>query len=92
MKELFWQGIAPGDASNPRTVYSAELTIAGHTVRAGAPQVVLPPHVRLTPLVDDRPHWIVTADGQRFLLRQPDGRPRPAVQVILNWKDQLTER
>ena len=92
MKELLWQGIAPGDPSNPRTVSSAELTFAGNTVRAGTPQVALPRHVRLAPLVDDCSHWTITADGQRFLLRQPDGRPGPAVKVILNWMDQLGGR
>jgi len=33
--------------------------------------------------------WDVSADGQRFLLRQPSGAPGPPINVILNWPGTL---
>ena len=62
----------------------------GNIVRAEPPSV-LPPNFTIASLVDSRAHFTMTPDAQRFLIRQSDGDPRPAVQVILNWKDALTE-
>jgi Tol biopolymer transport system component len=83
--ELLWATPSP---SNPslETVYSADLTFVGNAVRATTPKPVFPPHVNFASLIDNRPHWTVAADGQRFLLRQADGLPGPAVKVILNWQ------
>jgi hypothetical protein len=66
-------------------LYSAELTFAGNSVRASAPRRMFPPPVRFAALIDNRRHWAVAPDGERFLLRQVEGLPGPAVQVILNW-------
>jgi hypothetical protein len=49
----------------------------------------LPAHVRISALVDSRSHYAVNPDGQRFLLRQADGVPGPAVRMILNWPAML---
>ena len=48
---------------------------------------MLPPNFTIASLVDSRAHFTMTPDAQRFLIRQSDGDPRPAVQVILNWQD-----
>jgi hypothetical protein len=59
-------------------------------VRSSGAKALLPAHVRLSPLTDNRPHYAVAPDGQRFLLRQADGLPGPAVKMILNWPALLT--
>jgi Tol biopolymer transport system component len=83
-RELFW--MAPSAGRFPLdTLFSAELTFHGNTVRSMGPRSLLPPHVRIAPLVDSRSHYAVAPDGQRFLLRQADGLPGPAVKMILNW-------
>ena len=37
-------------------------------------------------LADDRTHYDASADGKRFLVRQPAGPAGPAIKVIRNWK------
>ena len=83
-RELFWMGPSAGNFPFD-TLFSADLTIDGATVRSAGAKPVLPAHVRMSPLTDSRSHFAVTGDGQRFLLRQADGLPGPAVKMILNW-------
>jgi hypothetical protein len=83
-RELFWMG--PHAGSFPLdTLFSTELTFEGNTIRSAGPRALLPPHVRISGLVDSRSHYALGPDGQRFLLRQADGVPGPAVKMILNW-------
>ena len=83
-RELFWMG--PSAGSFPfDTLFSADLAADGATVRSAGAKPVLPAHLRLSPLTDSRSHFAVASDGQRFLLRQADGVPDPAVKMILNW-------
>ena len=63
-----------------------EFTEAGF--RVSAPRSVIPT-APLT-LTDGRPHYDVTRDGQRFLLRLPSGVGRQAeIGVIANWTQRL---
>jgi Tol biopolymer transport system component len=87
--ELFWVGRVPGGSPNEETLYSAELGFTGGTVTAAPPKPVFPSHVGMTPLIDNRSHYLATADGQRFLIRQPAGPTGPSVKLILHWKEQL---
>jgi hypothetical protein len=89
-REVFWMG--PDPKGVPATVFSAALTFDGDSLRAAAARVVLPLHVRISPLIDSRSHYVVAPDGQRFLLRQVDGLPGPAVKMILNWPELLKTR
>ena len=83
-RELFWMG--PQAGSFPLdTLFSTELTFEGNTIRSAGPRALLPAHVRISGLVDSRSHYALDSDGQRFLLRQADGVPGPAVNMILNW-------
>ena len=87
-RELFWMG--PTAGSFPLdTLFSADLTFDGTTVRSAGAKPLLPAHVRISPLVDSRSHFAVAPDGQRFLLRQAEGLPGPAVKMILNWPQLL---
>jgi hypothetical protein len=67
------------------TLFSTIITFEGNSIRSAEPRVLLPPHVRISPLVDSRSHYALDPDGQRFLLRQADGVPGPPVKMILNW-------
>ena len=73
----------------PQGVMSVDLRYDGSGVQASAPKLVLPPHLETFSVFDSRHSVAVTADGQRFLLRQPRGRPGPPVEVILNWTEAL---
>jgi hypothetical protein len=88
---LFWSATHPDDPA-AYTLYSAELTFSGNAVRVATSGPVFPPHVRIAPLIDNRSQYAAAPDGQRFLLRQAEGLPRPTVKVILNWKEQLRVR
>jgi dipeptidyl aminopeptidase/acylaminoacyl peptidase len=83
-KELYWMGPSTGSFPMDR-LFAANLTLDGRTVRSSGAKALLPAHVRLSALSDNRPHYAVAPDGQRFLLRQADGLPGPAVKMILNW-------
>jgi WD40 repeat protein len=87
-RELFWLGDHP-DGNAFGGVFSAALTFTGDAVRGATPTLLLPRHIRISPLIDSRPHYAAAPDGERFLLRQADGVPGPAVKVILNWPELL---
>lgn len=87
--ELFWEASAPRSPTEVSTLDSVDVAFSANSVRAAASRLVLPRHVSMSPLIDNRPHWAAAPDGQRFLLRQPDGLPGPAVKVIPKWKEQL---
>jgi len=42
-------------------------------------------------LIDARTHYDITRDGQRLLVRQPFGPPRPGVRVLLNWTSKVAK-
>jgi Tol biopolymer transport system component len=83
-RELFyWQP--------PFGLMGVELSYDATGVRAQAPKRVLPPHVNVLNLIDNRHHHAVSADGQRFLLRQAVGPPGPPINVIVNWTEVLSK-
>jgi hypothetical protein len=86
-KELFWNTTHPHNAG-ANTLYSVNLTLDGDRVQASIPQMVFPPHVEMVPLIDNRPHFAVAADGRGFLVRRAESIG-PAVKVILNWPAML---
>ena len=88
-KELFWAASAARSHTTARGLFLVELSFSGNGVQAAAPKPVFPPHVGVASLVDNRSHWTVAPDGQRFLLRQTDGPAGPAVKLILNWREHL---
>ena len=57
-----------------------------------APKPLLPPHVNILNLIDNRHHHAVGADGKRFLLREAAGPPSPPITVIVNWTEILAKR
>ena len=89
-RELIWMEVAAVGNTTTRKLASVTLAFDGAIVRADPPALVLPPNLTIASLVDSRPHFTMAPDAQRFLIRQSDGDPRPAVQVIFNWQDQLT--
>ena len=72
----------------PAGIASTVLEFSGARFHAPAPQRLIPiPPLTLT---DGRPHYDVTRDGQRFLMRQPSGAGRrAAIGVIANWAQRL---
>jgi Tol biopolymer transport system component len=82
-RELFyWQP--------PLGLMAVELSYDAAGVNAHAPRPALPPHVNILNLIDHRHHHAVSADGKRFLLRQPAGPPAPPINVIVNWTEALS--
>ena len=55
-RELFWQAPHAQD-STATALVPAALTFTGRSVRAEAPRLVFPPHVRFAALIDNRRHW-----------------------------------
>jgi serine/threonine protein kinase/Tol biopolymer transport system component len=79
-KKLFYWAVPGG-------VNVVDLSFDASGLHAGKPRsIVQAPVLGLT---DFRTHYDVTRDGQRFLVRQPAGSPRPAVSIILNWTQRL---
>jgi Tol biopolymer transport system component len=69
----------------PGGLMSVALDLSQAPVRIAAPASVI--SARVLTLIDARPHFDVTRDGQRFLLRQPlnPGQAGAMVRVIMNW-------
>jgi Tol biopolymer transport system component len=67
----------------PGGLMSVTLTFEGERFRASPPQPLVTS--RILVLMDGRTHYDATADGQRFLLRQPAGTPGSSVTAIANW-------
>lgn len=62
-----------------------DVTIGTSGIRLGAPRPALPRHIAILNHADGRPHYAVSNDGKRFLLRQPLGSPDPPINVVINW-------
>jgi Tol biopolymer transport system component len=73
---VYW--VAPGDG-----VAAVDLDFTPSGVHVGPPRPLVSTPV--LPLIDARPHYDVTRDGERLLVRQPAGPQRPAITVIVNW-------
>jgi tRNA A-37 threonylcarbamoyl transferase component Bud32 len=73
----------------PGGIYSAPVVSAGVELRVGMPRPVV--DTRVAEVIDGRPHYDATRDGQRYLLRQAVSR-QPPVRVLVNWRDRLERR
>ena len=77
-KEIFYQ------TSGDDTFYAVSVHITGSSLEVGLP-VKLFQH-RLLHTGRERNRWVVTRDGQRFLLNAPvDEGPARGIQVVLDW-------
>ena len=80
---FFWQF--------PQGIASVPLRINGQTVDAGVDSMLIP--IPPFGLIDGRPHYDVSPDGQRFLLRQPATLGAgAAATIVLNWMERLNKR
>ena len=73
--------------AEPGGVTSVTLEFAGESFRPSPPHPLITTHI--LSLMDGRPHYDVTRDGQRFLLRQPTGVSGSSVAAIANWTSRL---
>ena len=80
---VYWAN--PSSVLNPEGLVSVSLELGDADFRAGVPKALIT--TPIPTLIDARPHYDVTRDGRRFLLRQAAGPPGPAITVILNWTD-----
>jgi len=62
----------------------------GTTFRVGARRTLI--QAPVLSLIDARPHYDITRDGQRLLVRQAAGPQSAGIEVILNWTAKLTGR
>jgi len=62
-----------------------DVAIGTSGIRLGAPRPAVQRHIAILNHVDGRPHYAVSDDGKRFLLRQPLGSPDPPINVVINW-------
>jgi hypothetical protein len=78
---VYWADPGQGGAS------AVDLEFTSTGFRASIPRTLI--SVPILNLIDGRPHYDVTRDGQRFLLRQPARPQQPAITMIINWTEKL---
>jgi len=67
----------------PGGILANDVNIIGSDVIVGPTRTLVDRSV--LSLIDGRPHYDITRDGQKLLVRQPSGPPAPSVRVIVNW-------
>ena len=73
----------------PGGLMSVDLRYEGGSIYAGGPKPTFPSTVGILDVLDSRHHHSMSADGQRFLVRQPRGPAGPPINVVLNWTSAL---
>jgi Tol biopolymer transport system component len=73
--------------SPPGGIYSHTMSMTSSGITVGPRQTLLDRPV--LSLIDGRPHYDITRDGSRLLVRQPAGPTGPGIKVILNWTSKL---
>jgi tRNA A-37 threonylcarbamoyl transferase component Bud32 len=73
----------------PGGLMSVDLRYERGSIYASAPKPTLPSTVGVLDVLDSRHHHAMSADGQRFLVRQPRGPAGPPINVVLNWASAL---
>lgn len=68
----------------PSALMSVDLRYEEGSIHASAPKPTLPSTVGILDVLDSRHHHAISADGQRFLVRQPRGPAGPPITVVLN--------
>ena len=71
----------------PGGIMSNELTLTAQDVTVGPTRTIV--SQPLLSLIDARPHYDITRDGQKILMRQAAGPPSPGIRVIVNWMTKL---
>ena len=71
----------------PGGIVSTAVSLSDHGVEIGQTRTLVDQPV--LSLIDARSHYDVSRDGQRLLVRQPDGPQRPGLRVIVNWLSKL---
>ena len=69
----------------PGGIVSTDLVTSEQEIRIGETRTLVSQPV-LT-LIDARPHYDITSDGRKILVRQPAGAPTPGIRLIVNWLD-----
>jgi len=67
----------------PGGIFANDISISGSDIRVGPTRTLVDRPV--LSLIDSRPHYDVTRDGERLLVRQPAGPPGAGIRVIVNW-------
>ena len=75
--------------SEPGGLTSVELEPSASGVRVGIPKPLI--SAKIPTLLDARPHYDFTRDGERFLIRQPAGLSGSTASVIVNWPAKLNK-
>jgi Tol biopolymer transport system component len=73
----------------PGGIFAADVNIIGSDVIVGPERTIVDRPV--LNLIDARPHYDITRDGERLLVRQQSGPPGPAVRVIVNWMSKIAK-
>jgi Tol biopolymer transport system component len=73
----------------PGGIFANDVNIIGSDVIVGPTRTLVDRPV--LNLIDGRPHYDITRDGQRLLVRQPAGPPGPSVRVIVNWTSKIAQ-
>jgi serine/threonine protein kinase len=71
----------------PGGIATVDTNLARSPLGLGVPKILI--SSRVHELIDGRPHYDVTRDGHRFLLRQPADARRSPIGVIVNWTQKL---
>ena len=72
----------------PAGVDAVAFTSGADTFRVGARRTLV--QTPILSAIDGRPHYDITRDGTRLLVRQSAGPQGPGIRVILNWRSKLT--
>jgi hypothetical protein len=73
--------------AQPGGIKVVDIEVVGDLLRPGEPRSVVA--VPVAELIDARPHYDVTPDGRRFLLRQPMVAAEPPIGIIVNWRGKM---
>jgi hypothetical protein len=74
----------------PGGVKAVDFTSSESSFRVGSERTLV--HTPVLGLIDARPHYDVSRDGARLLVRQPSGPQGPGITVVLNWAERLKAR
>ena len=76
--------------TEPGGVTAVTLTFDGDHFTASAPRTIVT--AKIPTVMDGRPHYDATRDGERFLLRQPVGPSGSSMTAVLNWTSRIKPR
>ena len=71
----------------PRGIDAVDFVSDGSTFHVSAPRTIV--HTPVLEAIDGRPHYDITRDGTRVLMRQAAGPQGPGITVIVNWAERM---